>query len=150
MNNERVKLPALIGKILGRKTTPVPPLPVSEALRLAMSDIQKSPEFFRSLLELELFSIGKRDPQAGHGSGILLVDFPDAGGDPFFPVFSQRELVPKELPEGMHRVAMPGRELLELARGSHRVVLDPGHEPFRVFTPADVDTILDKLRKSGQ
>ncbi len=111
-------------------------------LKAAESDSRNSAGFFHHLLNSELFSIGRRIE-----GGVQLAEYADGAQNPFFPVFWKRDDVPKELPEGVYRVAMPGRQLLELARGRGRVVLNPGNRPFRIFSIQEVETILDRLLK---
>ena len=47
-------------------------------------------------------------------------------------------------------MAVPGRGILELARGQGRVVLNPSRAPYRVFSIEDITSILDRLLKSQE
>ena len=111
-------------------------------LKAAETDSRNSTGFFHHLLNSELFSIGRRIE-----GGIQLAEYADGEQNPFFPVFWKRDDVPRELPAGVYRVAMPGRQLLELTRGRGRVVLNPGNRPFRIFSTQEIETILDRLLK---
>jgi len=123
---------------------------VVDLLRETNTDAKVAPEFFHSLLTLELYAIGSRrtvKPGDFTGSHFELVSFADGAGASFVPIFSDREFIPP-LQDGFHRVALRGRALLDLTRGQ-RVVLNPGRPELKVFSAAQIETILDRLVHGG-
>ena len=111
------------------------PDPVAEALSKTLRDPSHAPAFFKALLTSKLFSFEV---------GGKLVHYPDGAGEPFIPIFTRAELAPSP-PSGAVVLEREGRELLELARGSGRIVINPGRKEFKAFSAEDVERILDRL-----
>lgn len=108
---------------------------MAEALSKTLRDPSHAPEFFRALLNSKLSSF-ERDGK--------LVQFADESGEAFIPIFTRAALRPRA-PEGALEIERDGRELLELARGSGRIVVNPGRKEFKAFSRDDVERILDRL-----
>jgi hypothetical protein len=111
---------------------------VAETLSAALTNPGNAPAFFKALLNSKLHAFLMNGE---------LVKFSDASGDPFIPVFSRQKFMP-EAPEGSEGVEMNGRELLELARGKARIVINAGRKEFKAFGVQDIERILDKLVSS--
>jgi hypothetical protein len=136
--------------------------PIEALLAQAKADQKYAPDFFRSLLNLELVAIVRKKGGAGRhlspaavalmnaglDSDLELVEFRDAAGAPFVPVFSNRDFLPdEELAPDFRVIETEGRKILSLARGRSRVVLNPGRVHSRVFESEDLETILDRLTR---
>ena len=119
-----------------------PENPVRAALLAAQDDPGKAPAFFKVFLAAECFSVAWREPDGS----VHLVPFTDGAGQPFVPIWTAREGVPRDRPEGSHRAAFTGKQLLEMAR-EHRcqVVLDPGLPQPKVFPAEQVARVLDRI-----
>lgn len=109
--------------------------PIAEALSKALRDPSHAPAFFKALLNEPLHALVLKNE---------LLTYADTNGEPFIPVFTSAKFLPRP-PEGADAVSKPGRELLELARGRARVVINAGRKEFKAFGIEDLDRILDKL-----
>jgi hypothetical protein len=111
---------------------------LAEALSKTLANPSHAPEFFKALLNQQLHAFMREGE---------LVQYSDSSGGSFIPIFSRAKLLPSP-PTGSKAVELRGREMLELARGKGRIVLNPGRKEFKAFGPEDIDRILDRLVSS--
>src|SRR5581483_9806443 len=120
-------LPARLTRLLPTRLRPEPD-PLADALSKTLRDPSHAPSFFRELLGSHLHTFIR---------GEELVQFADAAGEAFIPIFSRAALLPAP-PEGCKALELVGRELLERARGQGRIVINPGRKEFKAFSAEDV------------
>ncbi|MCC5085436.1 MULTISPECIES: enhanced serine sensitivity protein SseB C-terminal domain-containing protein [Xanthomonas] len=125
----------------------VPKNPLEEALARAADEPASRPDFYRVLLDSEIFVIGYTDAP-GDGQGTIpagaklsLVNFEKSDGTPFVPFFTSLETLQRVLREETRYVAMPSRSFFEITRGA-TLVLNPGVSYGKEFFPNEIDALL--------
>jgi hypothetical protein len=109
---------------------------LDSALVHAAQDPAARPEFYRILLESEIFVIGTT------GSGISLMMLERSDGTKAIPFFSSMDALQRMLEEDTSYLTMPARTLFEMMRGE-MLVLNPGSEHGKEFTANEVASLLD-------
>jgi hypothetical protein len=123
------------------------PNPLERALRLAAKDAANRPDFFRLLLESQVFVVGDaaetedgdRPMDAGESVSLHKWDQPD--GSSVIPFFTSRAAVAHAIEGEASCLGLPARELFEHTRGS-TLVLNPNHKYGKQFSPQDIDAML--------
>lgn len=125
----------------------VPRNPLEEALAQAADEPASRPDFYRVLLDSNIFVIGHTDaPDDGQGTipagaKLSLVNFEKSDGSPFIPFFTSLEALQRVLREEARYVAMPSRSFFEVTRGA-TLVLNPGASFGKEFFPNEIDALL--------
>lgn len=129
----------------------MPFTPVNTLEQLLMSagtDPAARPAFYRALPEHELFVVTEGPVPERKQSIVLEENTPlqvrllDLDGTLHAPVFTSVERISTVAPFELGYVAMAGRAVLTMLRGKP-LVMNPGSEYGKIFTPEEVDSILD-------
>jgi len=124
-----------------------PQNPLETALARAADEPATRPEFYRVLLESEIYIIGHIDaPGEGlatipAGAKLSIVNMKKKDGTPFVPFFSSLEALQRTLKEEARFVAMPARSFFEVTRGS-TLILNPAASYGKEFFSNEIDAIL--------
>jgi hypothetical protein len=125
--------------------------PVNEIERLLLAatrDPASRPDFYRALTEHDLLVVGEAEkPAAGGSSGSeentpVRVQMIEVQGKPHVPIFTSKERVAAVVKGETPYIAMNGRALFTMVRGSD-LVMNPGSEYGKLFVKAEVEAILD-------
>jgi hypothetical protein len=121
--------------------------PLERALRLAATDPAARPDFYRQLLEADVFVIGDAGghPEgaftAQEGESIALQHWSKADGTTVLPFFSSLAALQRALDEEVTYLRLPARTLLEMTQGA-TLVLDPRSEYGKEFVPGEIVALL--------
>jgi hypothetical protein len=121
--------------------------PLERALRLAATDPSARPDFYRQLLEAEVFVIGDaRDGKDGawtaqEGESISLQHWSKPDGTAVLPFFSSLAALQRALDHEVTYYQLPARALLEMTQGA-TLVLDPRSEYGKEFAPGEIVALL--------
>ena len=122
---------------------------LEEALVRAVENPATAPDFYRLLLENDLLVLGTVEGQEDATSqfslepgGQLKLVTGERNGERFLPVFSSLPRMQTYLKEESRYLSVKGRALLDLTRGAP-VVLNPGSDYGREFTPQQIEQLLD-------
>ena len=121
--------------------------PLETALRLAATDPAARPDFYRQLLEAEVFVIG--EPRASEdkawtaqeGETISLQHWSKPDGTAVLPFFSSLAALQRALDQEVTYYQLPARALLEMTQGA-TLVLDPRSEYGKEFAPGEIVALL--------
>ncbi|MDR6990159.1 enhanced serine sensitivity protein SseB C-terminal domain-containing protein [Luteimonas sp. 3794] len=125
--------------------TPLNPLEI--ALARAADEPAERPEFYKALLESDVYVIGHTDtPGDGlatipAGSQVSIVNLEKEDGTPFIPFFSSLDALQRVLHEETRFVSMSARSFLDITRGA-TVVLNPESDYGKEFLPNEIDALL--------
>ena len=117
------------------------------ALARAAAEPATRPEFYRLLLESEVYVIGHTDvPGDGRttipsGAKLSIVNWEKKDGKPFIPFFSSLESLQRVLKAEARFVAMPARNFFEITRGA-TLILNPALSHGKEFFPSEIDALL--------
>lgn len=117
-------------------------------LAQAADDPATRPEFYKELLEAEIFVIGFTDsPGEGRttvpeGAKLSIVNWTKDDGTPTIPFFTSLEALQRALKEEARFVAMPARSFFEITLGSF-LVLNPMSSYGKEFHPDEVRALLE-------
>ena len=117
------------------------------ALARAAVEPATRPEFYRLLLESEVYVIGQTDvPGDGKttipaGAKLSVVNWEKKDGKPFIPFFSSFEALQSVLKAEAKFVAMPARNFFEITRGA-TLILNPALSHGKEFFPTEIDALL--------
>jgi hypothetical protein len=122
---------------------------LEEALVRAVENPATAPDFYRLLLENDLLVLGTVEGQEDattqfslEPGGQLKLVTGERNGERFLPVFSSLPRMQTYLKEESRYLSVKGRALLDLTRGAP-VVLNPGSDYGREFTPQQIEQLLD-------
>ena len=122
---------------------------LEEALVRAVENPATAPDFYRLLLENDLLVLGTVEGQEDATSqfslepgGQLKLVTGERNGERFLPVFSSLPRMQTYLKEESRYLSVNGRALLDLTRGAP-VVLNPGSDYGREFTPQQIEQLLE-------
>jgi hypothetical protein len=119
---------------------------LESALVQAAQDPAARPEFYRILLESEVYVIGTSNGEGNRvlapGAGISLMMLEQADGTKAIPFFSSMDALERVLAERTGYLVMPARAFFEMTRGA-MLVLNPGYEHGKEFFPNEVASLLD-------
>lgn len=121
---------------------------LEEALVRAVESPATAPDFYRLLLESDLLVLGTVEGQEDATSqfslepgGQLALKTGERNGERFLPVFSSMTRMQAYVQEESRYLSVNGRALLDLTRGAP-VILNPGSDYGREFTPEQVEQLL--------
>lgn len=133
--------------------------PVNDIERLlaaAATDPAARPAFYRGLTEHELFVIKegelpeREERVTAEQSLSFQIRLIDVNGKPHAPIFTSVGRISAVVPNQVGFIAMNGRAALEMLRGKD-LVLNPGTEYGKLFTPQEVESVLDgSIFRAGQ
>jgi hypothetical protein len=121
--------------------------PLERALRLAATDPAARPDFYRQLLEAEVFVIGEAEVRpegawtAKEGESISLQHWTKPDGTVVLPFFSSLAALQRALDQEVTYYQLPARALLEMTQGA-TLVLDPRSEYGKEFMPGEIVALL--------
>jgi hypothetical protein len=121
--------------------------PLERALRLAATDPAARPDFYRQLLEAEVFVIGepRAHPDAAWtaqpGESIALQHWGKPDGTTVLPFFSSLEALQRAVDQEVTYYQLPARALLEMTQGA-TLVLDPRSDYGKEFVPGEIAALL--------
>jgi hypothetical protein len=121
--------------------------PLESALRLAATDPSTRPDFYRKLLEAEVFVIGDASPRppgswtAQEGESISLQHWQKSDGTVVLPFFSSLAALQRALDHEVTYYQLPARALLEMTQGA-TLVLDPKSDYGKEFMPGEIVALL--------
>ena len=123
------------------------PSPLEVALAKAAEDPVHRPEFFRLLLESDVFVLG-RTPDGGMGTLIAeagqtldIENWQKSDGSPVLPFFTSLDALREAIDEERSCVGLPARSLFEMTRGSV-LVMNPASSYGKEFFPEEVEALL--------
>ncbi len=113
------------------------------ALRAAAKDAGQRPEFYRVLLESDVWALGSAERNAaGEATSLKLTPWQTPEGQAILPIFSSMEQWQLSIDEQTGYVRLNARDLLEATRGDH-LVLNPNADYGKTFTPQEIEALLD-------
>jgi hypothetical protein len=122
---------------------------LEEALVRAVENPATAPDFYRLLLENDLLVLGTVEGQEDATSqfslepgGQLKLVTGERNGERFLPVFSSLPRMQAYVKEESRYLSVKGHALFDLTRGAP-VVLNPGSDYGREFTPQQIEQLLD-------
>jgi type III secretion system (T3SS) SseB-like protein len=121
--------------------------PLEIALAHAANEPASRPEFYRLLLESEIYVIGYTDlPGQGQrtlpvGARLSITHWEKRDGTSFIPFFTSIEALRRALKEEARFVAMPARNFFEITRGA-TLVLNLASSHYKEFFPNEIDALL--------
>jgi hypothetical protein len=120
---------------------------LEKTLQRAMREPEARPEFYRLLLESELFVIGQiASPEGGEataqtGGRLMIATLPYQGRD-YHPVFSALSRLKVFVPDGdVAHLAIAGRTLFEASRGAN-FLLNPACEIGKELSAEEIASVL--------
>ena len=127
---------------------PQSPNALELSLARAAADPASRPEFYKTLLESEVYVIGFSDSAKEgrstlpEGSKLSIVNWQKKDGTPIVPFFTSLEALQSALKEEARFVTLPARSFLEMTRGSS-LVLNPTSSYGKEFYPNEVQALLE-------
>lgn len=123
------------------------PNALEAALERAASEPAQRPEFYRLLLESEVFVLGHTDaPGEGRstlaaGEKLSTQNWQKNDGTPVIPFFASLEALRRAIQEEQSFVALPARSLFEITQGA-TLVLNPASDHAKEFFPNEIEALL--------
>jgi len=120
---------------------------LKHALACAADDPASRPDFFRILLNSEIYVIGHSDvPIEGHavlsvGSKLAIMAWERKDGTSITPFFTSLETLRASLEEDAKFLVMSARNFFEIVKG-RRLVLNPSSGYSKEFSPSEVEALL--------
>jgi hypothetical protein len=105
-------------------------------------------DFYRALNAAEIFIISDASKPGANGAAVVdgkrevKIQLVDVAGKPHVPIFSSKERISTIVKAEVPYIAMNGRALLTMLRGTN-VVMNPGAEYGKLFTKEEIASILD-------
>lgn len=121
---------------------------LESALATAAVDPAARPEFYRMLIESEIFVLGSSNiPGSGDqtlppGATLSLAQWTKADGTPVIPFFASLEALQRALKEPAQYLAMPARAFFEITHGA-RLVINPASDYAKEFAPNEIAALLE-------
>jgi hypothetical protein len=121
--------------------------PLEIALARAATEPASRPEFYRLLLESEIYVIGHTDTLGEGrttlpvGAKLSIVHWEKRDGTSFVPFFTNIEALQRALKEEARFVAMQARNFFEITRGA-TLVLNFASSHYKEFFPSEIDALL--------
>lgn len=121
---------------------------LESALTAAASDPAARPEFYRILLESEIYVLGSSNmPGSGRhllpvGTSLVLAKWTKTDGTEVIPFFASLHALELALKEPTRYVAMPARAFFEMTRGAS-LVINPKSEYAKEFLPHEIEALLE-------
>ena len=123
------------------------PNPLELALATAATDAAHRPEFYRMLLESEVFVLGHTEvKREGHrtvaaGEKLSIMNWQKSDGTAVIPFFASLEALRRAIKAEQSFVAMPARSLFEITKGA-TLVLNPESSHVKEFFPNEIEALL--------
>ncbi|MFN4362280.1 MAG: enhanced serine sensitivity protein SseB C-terminal domain-containing protein [Hylemonella sp.] len=120
---------------------------LERALELAASDPASRPEFYRTLMESEVFVIGSSGAVTGQrslipaGAKVEIVHWEKQDGTPVIPFFTSLEALRRSLKEETGFMALSARGFFEMVKGK-TLVLNPASPYGKEFFPNEIESLL--------
>jgi hypothetical protein len=120
---------------------------LERALRLAAAEAASRPDFYRVLLESEVYVIGNKPQGAADsntvaaGEKLSIQNWAKDDGTPIVPFFSSLAQLRRALTEEASYLALPARSLFEITKGAS-LVLNPNADYGKEFVPQEVEALL--------
>ena len=117
------------------------------ALREAANEPARRPDFYRLLLEAEVFVIGGDGPgphgrrTLAAGETLSIQSWQRADGTSALPFFSSLSALERAITEPCDTIGLPARSLFEVTRGE-TLVLNPTLDYGKEFFPNEIDALL--------
>lgn len=127
---------------------------LEESLKRAATDASYRPQFYRDLLDADVFAITDgqpldiRDGMLTSGSRVSLQSW-ERDGIAWIPIFSSLERLQQAIQTNSRFLRMNARALFDLTRGAH-VVLNPGQSYGKELMPGEIARMLDGSIFMGQ
>jgi len=121
--------------------------PLEIALRLASADPARRPEFYRLLLESQVFILSRSDGTAktnrtlAAGEKISIQHWLRNDGSPVIPFFSSMAALQRAIAQETPYMAFAARALFEMTRGSP-LVLNPKSPYGKELLPQEIEALL--------
>jgi hypothetical protein len=121
--------------------------PLERALRLAATDPAARPDFYRLLLDADVFVIGDAAPReegewtAQEGDSISLQHWSKPDGTVVLPFFSSLVALQRAVEHEVTYYQLPARAFLEMTQGT-TLVLDPRSDYGKEFAPGEIVALL--------
>ena len=121
---------------------------LERSLVRAADDPAARPQFYRDLVESDVFVIDHGPPPARSGRTVLEEDLElllqplEIDGKPYLPIFSSLPRLQAVLREEAGYIAMNARQFFEITRGAD-LVLNPGSEYGKELVAAEIASLLD-------
>ena len=125
------------------------------AMQQAAEDPVARPDFFSALLEARIYVIGDANTdlpdgefRISEGDTISMANFEFEDGQPYIPFFTSLDALNEAVSGETPYLSIGTRELLDSTRGNF-LVLNPGQDIAKEFTPEEVTRLLDGTPISG-
>lgn len=121
---------------------------LEQKLRHAADDPASRPEFYKALMEADVFVIGFTDSEGEGtstipaGTNLSIVNWEKNDGTPIIPFFTSLESLQRALKEEAKYVALPAKSFFEMTLGSF-LVLNPSSPYGKEFFPNEVHALLE-------
>lgn len=120
---------------------------LEQALRLAATSVEHRPDFYKKLLQSDVFIIGRT--QAGGegesrldaGQSILIQNWQKADGVAVIPFFTSLEMLQRSIDQECTYIQIASRALFETTAGAI-LVLNPRSKFGKEFSPAEINSLL--------
>jgi len=119
------------------------------AMQLAADDPVARPDFFVALLDARIYVIGDANTDLPDGEFRILegdtlsvANFSFEDGQPYIPFFTSLEALNEAVSGETKYLSIGTRELLDSTRGNF-LVLNPGQDIAKEFTPEEITSLLD-------
>ena len=119
---------------------------LERTLRLAAREPASRPDFYRLLLESEVYVIGTAQGASGAqtvaaGDQLSIQNWNKDDGTPVVPFFSSLDLLRRALTGESGYLSLPARSLFEITRGA-ALVLNPNADHGKEFFPQEIEALL--------
>ncbi len=119
-------------------------------LQSAATDVAARPDFYQTLLESNIFVIGRADEDAPieevftapEGSKLHIANFDKPDGSHYIPFFTSINSLQKVLQQETEYLSLPCKSFFELTTGS-TLILNPGSDYGKEFLPSEVAALLE-------
>ncbi len=119
---------------------------LESSLMKAAENPAHRPQFYRDLLQSDLFTIvvraPKPDPSDPSGGETVVFQNMERDGEVWLPIFTSLNSLSRCVQPGTRYCAYQGRTLLEMTLGMN-LVLNPGLEVGKDFSPKEIQRLLD-------
>lgn len=121
---------------------------LEQKLKHAADDPASRPEFYKALMEANVFVIGHTDSEGEGvstiptGAKLSIVNWVKNDGTPVTPFFTSLEALQRALKEESKFVALPAKSFFEMTLGSF-LVLNPSSPYGKEFFPNEIQALLE-------
>jgi SseB protein C-terminal domain/SseB protein N-terminal domain len=117
------------------------------ALMKAATEPEHRPEFYRLLVESEVFVLGHSESRsdgrwiAAAGENLSIVNWQKNDGAPIIPFFTSLNALRRAIKEEQSFLALPARSLFEITKGA-TLILNPASPYGKEFFPNEIEALL--------